>query len=165
MPGKRARSAVGHLDAVARGVRKRRQPGDEGDSGIALICRQPRAVRQLSDEEQEAIIELLPTNYGIRGANRKRRKEHPDEPAGATIQAALVESWNSGLRDVVQAELRDAGTEVAKKPGERAASRRIAPTPIGPSAANAARQQIFLHPTICHLNSRNKRHWEGDDPA
>ena len=77
---------------------------------------------KLSEEEQEAIIELLPDELQEPAARiAKRRKEHPNEPAGTTIQATLVESWNSGLRDVVQAELRDAATEVAKKPGEPAA--------------------------------------------
>jgi hypothetical protein len=32
----------------------------------------------------------------------------------------LVESWNAGLRDVVQAKLQDVVTEVAKGPKERA---------------------------------------------
>ncbi len=95
----------------------------EGDSGMALVCRAAtEQLGKLSEEEQEAIIELLPDELQETAARiAKRRKEHPNEPAGATIQAALVESWNSGLRDVVQAELRDAATEVAKKPGERAA--------------------------------------------
>jgi hypothetical protein len=91
----------------------------EGDSGIALICRAAtEQLGKLSSEEQEAIIGLLPDELQEPAARiAKRRKEHPNEPAAATIQATLNESWNNGLRDVVQAELRDAATEVAKKPG------------------------------------------------
>lgn len=94
----------------------------EGDSGIALVCRAAtEQLGKLSEEEQEAIIGLLPDELQETAARiAKRRKAHPNEPAGATIQAALIESWNSGLRDVVQAELRDVATEVAKKPGEPA---------------------------------------------
>jgi hypothetical protein len=92
----------------------------EGNSGMALICRAATEhLGKLSEEEQEAIIELLPEELQEPAARiAKRRKEQPDEPAGATIQAALVESWNGGLRDVVQAELREVATEVAKRPGE-----------------------------------------------
>jgi hypothetical protein len=95
----------------------------EGDSGIALICRAAtEQLGKLSDEEQEAIIGLLPDELQEPAARiAKRRKEHPNEPAGTTIQATLVESWNNGLHDVVQAELREAVTEVAKKPGGPAA--------------------------------------------
>jgi hypothetical protein len=94
----------------------------EGDSGMALLCRAAtEQLGKLSEEEQEAIIELLPEEFRESAARiAKRRKEHPNETAGATIQATLVESWNNGLHDVVQAELRDAGTEVAKKPGDHA---------------------------------------------
>jgi hypothetical protein len=95
----------------------------EGDSGMALVCRAAtEQLGKLSEEEQEAIIELLPDELKETAARiAKRRKDHPNEPAGATIQATLIESWNNGLREVVQAELRDAATEVAKKPGEPAA--------------------------------------------
>lgn len=95
----------------------------EGDSGMALVCRAAtEQLGKLSEDEQAAIIELLPDELQATAAHiAKRRKEHPNEPAGATIQATLVESWNSGLHDVVQAELREVATEVAKKPGEPAA--------------------------------------------
>jgi hypothetical protein len=95
----------------------------EGDSGIAIACRAAtEQLGKLSDEEQEAIIGLLPDELQEPAARiAKRRKEHPTEPPGTTIQATLVESWNNGLHDVVQAELREAVTEVAKKPSEHAA--------------------------------------------
>ena len=94
----------------------------EGDDGIALICRAAtEQLGKLSEEEQEAIIALLPDGLqGTAAQIAKRRKEHPNEPAGATIQATFVESWNSGLREVVQAELQGVTTEVAKKPTDRA---------------------------------------------
>ncbi len=92
----------------------------EGDSGIALICRAAtEQLGKLSEEEQEAIISLLPD--GLQGSAARiatRRKEHPTEPAAATIQATLLESWNTGLREVVQTELHSITTEVAKKPGK-----------------------------------------------
>ena len=94
----------------------------EGNDGMALVCRAAtEQLGKLSEEEQGAIIELLPEELRETAAKiATRRKEHPTEPAGATIQATLVESWNSGLHDVVQAKLQEVVTEVAKKPGERA---------------------------------------------
>jgi len=89
---------------------------------MALVCRAAtEQLGKLSEEEQGTIIDLLPDELQETAARiAKRRKEHPNEPAGATIQATLVESWNNGLHDVVQAELRGVATEVAKKPGEPA---------------------------------------------
>jgi hypothetical protein len=94
----------------------------QGDDGMALACRAAtEQLGKLSEEEQGAIIELLPEELRETAAKiATRRKEHPNESAGATIQATLVESWNSGLHDVVQAKLQEVVTEVAKKPGERA---------------------------------------------
>jgi hypothetical protein len=94
----------------------------EGDDGMALACRAAtEQLGKLSEEEQGAIIELLPEELRETAARvATRRKEHPNEPAAATIQAMLVESWNAGLRDVVQAKLQDVVTEVAKGPKERA---------------------------------------------
>jgi hypothetical protein len=94
----------------------------EGDDGMALVCRAAtEQLGKLSEQEQEAIIGLLPDGLQEPAAQIvKRRKEHPNEPAAATIQSTLVESWNSGLHDVVQAKLQEVVTEVAKKPGARA---------------------------------------------
>jgi hypothetical protein len=90
----------------------------EGDSGTALVCRAAaEQLGRLSAEEQEAIIELLPEELQETAARiAKRRKDNPSEPPGATIQAALIDGWNSGLKDVVQAELKDVATEVATGP-------------------------------------------------
>ncbi len=69
----------------------------------------------------EAIINLLPDGLQSSAARiATRRKEHPTEPAAATIQATLLESWNTGLREVVQAELNGIVTEMAKAPADRA---------------------------------------------
>src|SRR5262249_7231784 len=78
----------------------------EGDDGMALVCRAAtEQLGKLSEQEQETIIGLLPDGLQEPAAQiAKRRKEHPNEPAGATIQATLVEGWNNGLRDVVQAD-------------------------------------------------------------
>jgi hypothetical protein len=94
----------------------------KGDDGMALACRAAtEQLGKLSEEQQGAIIELLPEELRETAARiATRRKEHPNEPAAATIQATLIESWNGGLRDVVQAKLQDVVTEVAKGPGERA---------------------------------------------
>jgi hypothetical protein len=94
----------------------------EGDDGMALVCRAAtEQLGKLSDQEQEMIIGLLPDGLQETAAQiAKRRKEHPNEPASTAIQATLVEGWNSGLRDVVQAQLRDLVTEVAKRSGEHA---------------------------------------------
>jgi hypothetical protein len=94
----------------------------EGDDGMALVCRAAtEQLGKLSEQEQEAIIGLLPDGLQEPAAQiAKRRKEHPSEPAGATIQTTLVESWNNGLREAVQADLEEVVTEVAKKPGEGA---------------------------------------------
>jgi len=91
----------------------------EGDSGLALVCRAgAETLCRMSPEEQDQLIGLLPAELQEPATRiAKRHREQPNEPIGATIQAALVESWNDGLRDVVQAELREVSTEVAKKPG------------------------------------------------
>ncbi len=91
----------------------------EGDDGIALICRAAtEQLGKLPEEEQEKIITLLPDSLqGTAARIAQRRKEHPTEPAAATIQATFVESWDNGLREVVQAELQGVTTQVAKKSG------------------------------------------------
>ena len=90
----------------------------DGDSSLAVACRaMTEYLGKLSDEEQQAVIAVLPDGLQKTAARiAKRRKEQPAEPPGVTIEATLLDSWNGGLRDVVAAELHEMETQVATSP-------------------------------------------------
>jgi hypothetical protein len=92
----------------------------EGDTGLAVICRAvAEEFAKLSPADQSQILEGLPDN--VQQAMKsfaKRRADQPSEPVGVALQHALLQTWDTGLKDLVQAEFRQMTDEIAKSPRE-----------------------------------------------
>ena len=92
-----------------------------GDHGLAVVC---RAVAdefgKLPAEDQGQIIQSLPASWRV-PVDRftKRRAEQPTEPVGTALESVLVETWQSGLSDIVAAKLRSTSAEIARKPAAK----------------------------------------------
>lgn len=92
-----------------------------GDHGMAVVC---RAVAdefgKLPAEDQGQIIQSLPATWRVPFDRfTKRRAEQPAEPVGTAIEVVLVETWQSGLSDIVAAKLRSMSAEIARKPAAK----------------------------------------------
>lgn len=92
-----------------------------GDHGLAVVC---RAVAdefgKLPAEDQRQIIQSLPASWRV-PVDRftKRRAAQPTEPVGTALENVLVETWQSGLKDLVAAKLQSVSAEIARKPAAK----------------------------------------------
>jgi hypothetical protein len=90
----------------------------EGDHGLAVACRAAtELLGKMSRDDQRQLLELVPEEF--RRTIRQlidRRSERPEEPAADAMKLVLMETWHSGLRDAVEAELRRMSVQIAEKP-------------------------------------------------
>jgi hypothetical protein len=88
-----------------------------GDQGLAVACRAgTELLGKMSEEDQRQLLELVPEDF--RAVIRQlivRRGEKPDEPPADAMKHVLMETWHSGLRDAVEAELRSLSVQIAEK--------------------------------------------------
>jgi hypothetical protein len=90
----------------------------DGDHGLAIACRAgTEMLGKMSAEDQRQLLELVPEDFqGVIRQLIDRRNENPDEPPAEAIKHVLMETWHSGLRDAVEAELRSLSVQIAEKP-------------------------------------------------
>lgn len=94
-----------------------------GDHGLARIVRgAAESCQGLDADERAKLVAATPESYrGIVETLLDRRTNQPDEPLDSAIDAALVESWEGGLRDAVRADLEKRAqptTNLAEAPSE-----------------------------------------------
>jgi len=90
----------------------------KGEHGLAVAC---RAIAEqcggLSNEDQEELQMYMPAEaHDVLKSLVARRNAKPDERAGDAIEAVLLECWHDGLKDAVEAELRNMTNKTAQVP-------------------------------------------------